>query len=542
MRGALAILTITVFGATLAPSIQGSYAQEVTIRTSSDDLGGTFFGEGVIQVTVLDPAADNSAAIEDIVLDIDADSSGSQGSLSVTVPETSESSGRFEFYIMHSDASAVDPSELDGSNSAGVEGDGSCVSDCAPVVTFGLTGDLQIDSDLYDEVDFEITADNTQITVKYEEDLAQVELDRSAYGSNSFVYVTIIDQDANLNPSSPDEFTVDPSSAPNSDLLELSGGSLESAVTFRETSDSSARFEGRYELGSSMTFDSEALVLTLFDKANYGDTLDADENDSQSTDEASFTIGNTDGTIGGGGQTTWDAEISSGKSAYVRGEDIIVEVEDPDSNVSPGIAEKIDLVLSVNNKTAIISATETGTSTGVFTTNLRVNEDGTVVGTSLKVTTDQTIRISYTDRKPADYAVKVQNGEDPEKEFAMEVKVLPGGSGIHSTTVSPPSVRNSAGSTGPLSAGSQVGIGTVITSNSATVQPYVSLVQVRDFAGITVYIAWQSGTLIPGGSSTIGVSWVPEEPGEYEVRTFAISSFEEAAVISELATSKALVS
>src|SRR6185436_14383263 len=193
---------------------------------------------------------------------------------------------------------------------------------------------------LYEDVTFDLTAGNVEVTVKYEETLAQVSLDRSAYGSDSFVYVFIDDQDANLNPTAADEFIVDPDNAPNNDLITLGGGSIEDAITFRETGDNTARFEGRYELGASMVFDSESLVLTLFDKANYGDTLAADENDSNGTDEVSFSIGDTDGTIDVGDLITWDAELSSDESAYALGDNVTITIEDPDANSNPSVADE----------------------------------------------------------------------------------------------------------------------------------------------------------------------------------------------------------
>jgi hypothetical protein len=360
---ALVFLTIAVFA---APSFHLASAQETSITTSADDHGVTFFGEGVLQVVIDDPNDDDST-IEELVVDIDATPDiGSQGSFSVTVPETSDSSGRFEFFLIHADATSVTAADLDPINSAGVDGDGTCVSDCAPFVTFGASGDLQIDADLYEEVSFDISDGDDEITVEYEESIAEVSLDRTAYGSDSFLYVFIDDQDANLNPTEADEFTVDPGNSPNSDLLTIDGGSIDSAVTFTETGDNTARFEGRYELGASFIFDSESLVITLSDKANYEDTLGADENDSGSTDEVNFIIGDDDGTIDIGDLITWDAELSSDKADYSLGESIKVTIEDLDANSNPGLSEGIDLMLSTSSGNATISASETGPSTGTL--------------------------------------------------------------------------------------------------------------------------------------------------------------------------------
>ena len=537
-------------------SIPMAYAQqedsdddEISFRTSADSHDMIFFGEGVVQVVITDPNADDDGSVEDISVNIDASpESGSDASISVTVPETSDSSGRFELYLAHDDAAAVGPDDLEPINTEGIEGDGSCVSDCAPFVTFGPSGDLQVDSDLYEEVSFDLLSGDSEITLNYEETLAQVELDRSAYGSDSFVYVFIDDQDANLNPSATDEFVVDPNSAPNSDLLELDGGSIDGTVTFRETGDNTARFEGRYQLGSSIIADSESLVLTLFDKANYGDSLGAKENDSDITDEISFVIGNDDGTIdvggGGGGEggspTTWDAELSSDKTTYALGDNVTVTIEDPDANANPDMVETVDLQLSASNKTAIVDAIETGQDTGVFEASFQISPDGTIAGTGMTVGQGESITATYLDEKPADYRARIESGEDPEQEFELEIKTIAGGeeqpSETPSATMGAPTIQTLDGSTGPFEAGSQLTISTTIGNDNNAPQPFVGIVEVRDSNGITVYIAWQGGDLEPDGSATIGVSWIPEISGEYEIRTFAVSSLSEGLVLSEVAS------
>jgi hypothetical protein len=537
MHQVVLVITMLVSGIIVAFPIEGTHGQTSSLSTSADDHDNIFFGEGVLQIVINDPDADDDGAVEELVVDIDADpDTGSQGSFSVTVPETSDSSGRFELYLVHADATTIDPADIDAINSAGVEGDGTCATDCAPFVTFGPSGDLQVDAELYEEIMFDIVAADDEIRVNYEEALAQVELDRSAYGSDSFVYVFIEDQDANLNPTERDEFTVDPDTTPNNDLLDLEGGSLESSMTFRETGDNSARFEARYELGASITFDSESLVLTLFDKANYGDTLDADENDSGSTDEVSFSIGNTDGSIDiEGGVTTWDAELFSDRATLAHGRNITVTVEDPDANTQ-GIVDSIDLHVSNGNSSTAIIAGETGQDAGIFEVTLQLDSDGRLAGTQLDFEQGGIMEVFYIDEKPADYEVRLQRGEDTEKKFALEIAIVSGVSDGASTSLAPPAAGRVGDSDAPLVAGGQLGLSTVIENNADIEQSFVALIEVRNESGITVYLAWQSGSLEPSDSTQIEVSWTPEFGGEYEIRTFAINGFAEGNVLSQVAT------
>jgi hypothetical protein len=274
-------------------------AQLVSIQTSADDLDGKFSGEAVLQVVLTDPNADDDNTVEDIQVNISLKpKSGPVVPEQFLVPETTNSSGRFELFLVHVDATNVGADDLDANNRAGVEGDGTCVSDCAPYITFGPGGDISVDSDLYDEARFDISSDDTAITIKYEEDNGTLQIDRQSYGSNSFLYIFISDGDANLDPTRGDQITVDSDASPNSDLLLLNGASFDNQpVVFRETGDNTGVFKGRYQLGSSITVNSESIILRFHDKANYDADLGSPENGSNNIDEISFTIGDDSGNM-----------------------------------------------------------------------------------------------------------------------------------------------------------------------------------------------------------------------------------------------------
>jgi hypothetical protein len=498
-----------------------------------------FFGEGVLQVVVTDPDADDVSTIEDLFVDLDAEpDAGSSGAISIAVPETSDSSGKFEFFLVHEDATAVGPSDLDAINSWGVEGDGTCAVDCALFVTFGPTGDLAVDAELYEEVVFRISAGDDEVEVKYEETLGTLELDRSSYGSNSFVYVFVDDQDANLDPTNTDEFVVDPDNPPNADLLSVNGGTLNGAITFRETGDNTARFEGRYQLGNSISEVSESIVLTLFEKANYAASLASAENDSNESDEVSFTVGDSNPLIDVGGQpgvVTFDPELSSSQASYALGETINVTVMDADANTSASTADTIILQIS-SGGVAELSAMETGQSTGIFESSFTVGSDGAITGTDIKVD-NGTIAITYTDKRPADYVEKLKDGLNPAKEFSLRINIIPGSDLI---SVSTPSARTSSGAAGPHPIGTQLVLSTVV-ENNFDAQEYVVIIEARDENGITVFLGLQSGILAPNDSSSIEASWTPDATGSYQIRTFVVSNLESAQVLSGVSISDTTV-
>jgi hypothetical protein len=514
-----------VFVIVVAPVLPSVNAQQVSIKTYAIDE--KFFGEGVLQVVITDPDADDAGSIEDLIVDLDAEpNAGSAGAISVVIPETSDSSGKFEFFLANEDAVAVGPSDLDAINSRGVEGDGTCALDCAPFVTFGPTGDLAVDAELYEEVVFQISAGSDEVEVKYEETDGTLELDRTLYGTSSFVYVFVNDQDANLDPTNTDQFVVDPDNPPNADLFSLSGGTLDGVITFRETGDNTARFEGKYQLGNSISAVSESMVLTLFEKANYAASLASAENDSNGSDEVSFTVGDSDPSIDIGGQpiVTFDPTLSSGKTSYTLGETVIVTIKDADANTSTNI-DTVILELS-SDGVAELSALETGPNTGIFESSFTLGSDGTITGTNVKVENGE-MAITYTDKRPADYGEKIQNGLNPEKEFPLTIRVIRDSDSI---VIAAPTIRASTGAAGPHPLGTQLVLSTSAENNLGS-QEYVVIIEARDENGVTVFLGLQSG------SSNIETSWTPEEAGNYQIRAFAISSLEAGHVLSGVAVS-----
>jgi hypothetical protein len=529
----IVLILMMVSAAGLAGNVA---AREVNIKTSADGHDSKFFGEGVLQVLLTDSDANDDNTVEHVKVDVTADPhSSSADSASFTVPETSRSSGIFEFFIVHANSTAVEQGDLDSLNSVGVQGDGVCVADCAPVITFGPGGDLDITSALYNEVVFDIFAADTEITVNYEETMGTLKLDRDSYGTDSFVYISIVDGDADLNPTARDQFTVDP----NSDMLELEGGTLETGVIFKETGDNTGVFEGTYKLGDSMSASSKSLILTLHEKANYDETLAAPENNSNKVDSISFTVGNSDGSIGGQQQQqkqplpTSDPILQTDKVSYSAGESVHITITDQDANVNPSAADSIKLqVLSGFNK-IWVSAIETDINTGVFQASFRLANNTRQDSNSIAI--DRSITILYTDRRPADYYTSVGAGHNPQKDFILKINVkLPIKIGTEATNVTAPMIKNNTGTTVILS--------TKITNNNNRSQPFIGLIEVRDNIGITVFLAIWNGTLDPLLSTEVGTVWQPEHDGVFELRSFVISSLSgEAEPLSLPATSKVMI-
>jgi len=84
------------------------------------------------------------------------------------------------------------------------------------------------------------------------------------------------------------------------------------------------------------------------------------------------------------------------------------------------------------------------------------------------------------------------------------------------------------------SVGQQYVIVTDIRSNNdkGLIDNFTSMIEVRDSTGVTQHLAWQSGSLKGGADAEIGVSWTPQQAGDYQLRTFIISNLENPQILS----------
>lgn len=75
-----------------------------------------------------------------------------------------------------------------------------------------------------------------------------------------------------------------------------------------------------------------------------------------------------------------------------------------------------------------------------------------------------------------------------------------------------------------ITVGQQVMIQAKVTSNFKTTEEIAYISQVKDSDGITVALSWITGTLTPGQSFELAVSWIPETPGDYTAEVFVWKS------------------
>lgn len=66
--------------------------------------------------------------------------------------------------------------------------------------------------------------------------------------------------------------------------------------------------------------------------------------------------------------------------------------------------------------------------------------------------------------------------------------------------------------------------------------PFLAIIEVRDSDDITVHLGWTGGRAEPNSAHDLGWSWLPDRPGNYELRTFVVSELKSPRVLSAVET------
>lgn len=91
-------------------------------------------------------------------------------------------------------------------------------------------------------------------------------------------------------------------------------------------------------------------------------------------------------------------------------------------------------------------------------------------------------------------------------------------------------------------AGDLLVIATTITNGEDFEKPFVVIVETREDTGVTVDLQFQAGKLDANSGTEVGVLWRPETAGEYELRAFAISDFNNPKILTGVRTSQVEIS
>ncbi|KAF6247903.1 hypothetical protein C6990_00130 [Nitrosopumilus sp. b3] len=362
---------------------------------------------------------------------------------------------------------------------------------------------------------------------------ATVELDQKVYTWTDKVYITIVAPDHNFDSDLVDEIG-------NTDLdpikVATRGADLDK-YKLVETGTDTGIFTGEVILtgfthdadGDSTTGTSGNDVVTTTSSGS-GPTdglLSADDDDGITV---SFEF-SEDETVVGSALIRWNiGEVQWLEASYPASGTGVVRVIDPDMNLDPEAVDNFDVdVWSDSDAGGIdLTVTETNEATGIY--------EGTVFFTTTDESSGHRLRVAEGDTVTAEY----EDNTLPDPYTTADELDITATSLIG--TVVPPLERAPAAnlrtvdafgnSLDTVSVDQQVQISADLANGQDREQAFAYLVQIQDGNGVTVSLAWITGSLSSGQSFSPALSWIPTESGSYTATAFVWESVDNPTALS----------
>jgi hypothetical protein len=357
---------------------------------------------------------------------------------------------------------------------------------------------------------------------------ATVELDQKVYTWTDKVYITVVAPDHNF-----DSNLVDEIGEQNADPLKVSTRGFDlDRYKLVETGTDTGIFTGE-------------VILTGFDHDTNGGDAGGVPNFRttgsgptggflQSDDDDGLTVSyefSEDETVVGSALIRWNiGEVAWLEASYPASGTGVVRVIDPDSNLNPEAVDNFDIdVWSDSDSGGIdLTVTETNEATGIF--------EGTVFFTTTDDSSGHRLRVAEGDTVTAEY--RDETLPDP---YTTADELDVSGTAFIGTVVPPlerapasnARVVDAFGNTlDEVSVDQQVQITADLTNGQDREQPFAYLVQIQDENGVTVSLAWITGSLSAGQSFSPALSWIPTSSGTYTATVFVWESVDNPTALS----------
>ena len=361
---------------------------------------------------------------------------------------------------------------------------------------------------------------------------ATVELDQKVYTWTDKVYVTIVAPDHNFDSDSIDEIGSDSDSEINISTREAE---LEQ-YKLVETGTDTGIFTGEVILTG----------FTPFDADGDGDTTDVSGETSpankggptngflEASDEDGISVSFefSDGEVViGSSLIRWNiGEVQWLEASYPATGSGLVRAIDPDMNLNPESVDSFDIDIWSDTAAGGISlrVTETNEATGIFegTVFFTVNQGSS--GSRLAVAEGDTVTASYEDNTlPDPYSTADELDITATTLIGTIVPPLERAPAAHLRTVD--AFGNSLDT---VQVDQQVQISADLANGQDRDQDFAYLVQIQDGNGVTVSLAWITGTLTGGQSFSPALSWIPEQIGSYTATAFVWESVDNPTALS----------
>lgn len=389
-------------------------------------------------------------------------------------------------------------------------------------VDVGLSGENSVGDDTLDiEAHFSISNFG-----------ALIELDKAVYNWTDTVYVTITAPDHNVNSAA--EETIGTSALP----IQASTRNGKMCTTT-----SSKYFIGAETGPDTGVFTSE-IGLTGYSLSTAANAPSQTTTCSQ-TDSTANTIatkGQTDGisvsyeytdavvVVASASIMFSIGEASFDTSSASAGGSAVFSITDADANSNGDVIQTLsaDVFSDSDNGGLTLTLTETDEDTGVFEGTVFFTTDAATSGSNLRVSEGDTVTAEYTDATlPEPYT------DSDDLTLAATLTIGTAFPPLERAPAANARVVDAFGaSVAEVTVDQQVQIAADVSNGQSKDQAFAYLVQVQDENGVTVSLAWITGSLTAGQSMSPALSWTPSTAGTYTATVFVWESVDNPTALS----------
>ena len=365
---------------------------------------------------------------------------------------------------------------------------------------------------------------------------ATVELDQKVYTWTDKVYIPIVAPDHNF-----DSNLIDEIGNTNDDAIKVSTRGYDiNRYKLVETGTDTGIFTGEVILtGFHHDADGNLATGRSSDGSDLSPTTSNDDTGPtdgklQADDDDGLTVSfefSEDETVVGSALIRWNiGEVQWLEASYPASGTGVVRVIDPDMNLDPEAVDNFQVDVWSDSDAGGIDLTvnETNEATGIFEGTVFFTVSDQSSGHRLRVSEGDTVTAEYEDNTlPTPYTTA--------DELNITATSLIG-------TVVPPLERAPAAnlrtvdafgnSLDTVSVDQQVQISADLSNGQDREQAFAYLVQIQDDNGVTVSLAWITGSLSAGQSFSPALSWIPSEAGAYTATAFVWESVDNPTALS----------
>jgi hypothetical protein len=362
---------------------------------------------------------------------------------------------------------------------------------------------------------------------------ALIELDKAVYNWTDTVYVTITAPDHNTNTAS--EETVGTTALPiqvttrNGKMCTTSTGST--TYVAAESGPDTGVFEAEialegYALAQAHNTPSQGDACSATD-----DTAGEIQTAGQ-TDGISVSYEYNDGSVvvASASVVFNIAEASFDTSAASAGGSAVFTVVDPDENTDSDVIDTflVSIFSDSDNGGFKLTMNETNEDTGVFEGTVFFTTDAATSGTNLRVSEGDTVTAEYDDMTlPEPYT------DSDDLTIAGTLTIGTAFPPLERAPAANARVVDAFGaSVAEVTVDQQVQIAADVSNGQSKDQAFAYLVQVQDGNGVTVSLAWITGSLTAGQSMSPALSWTPDASGSYTATVFVWESVDNPTALS----------